>query len=298
MISIIIVVKNDRKIELLLNRIYHYIKKYSVEILVIDASEGNLNVIKNKFILVKWITFKNNKNKKYSVPDQRNLGLKHASGDIIVFTDSDCLPIENWLEELTNPLLKNKEAIVAGKILSTRKYPKIWNIMYHRIENSKYIGSAATGNVAIQSKVFRKIGEFNTIFEYGNDDTDFFWRAIHSGYKIKYNKNAIVYHDYGNLVKNVHRLYNYGKLNYQICKIYPKKVFTSDKMYLVAYPVYIILLPIIIIHPLLLLLLLIPFIKNLYELHSVENSIETIIFNILSSIGFIKEFMVNILEYK
>ena len=55
------------------------------EILVVDASEGNLYDIKKESPSVRWIYFHNKKNKKIKTPGQRNLGLKKAKGNIITF---------------------------------------------------------------------------------------------------------------------------------------------------------------------------------------------------------------------
>lgn len=33
----------------------------------------------------------------------RNRGAKHAKGEILLFTDSDCVPREDWLEEMIRP---------------------------------------------------------------------------------------------------------------------------------------------------------------------------------------------------
>ena len=49
MISIIIIVKNDRRIENTLKKLFKIPKPEKTEILVIDASEGNLDDVKNIF---------------------------------------------------------------------------------------------------------------------------------------------------------------------------------------------------------------------------------------------------------
>lgn len=64
MISIIIIVKNDRKIENLLSKLEVIPKPEEIEIIVIDSSEGSLNYIKEKFSCVNWVYYKNNTSKK------------------------------------------------------------------------------------------------------------------------------------------------------------------------------------------------------------------------------------------
>ena len=49
----------------------------------------------------------------------RNRGVKHANNEIIVFTDDDCRPHTNWLEEIVKPFyLDPKIGQVGGEILS------------------------------------------------------------------------------------------------------------------------------------------------------------------------------------
>lgn len=63
MISVIIPVKNDREIENTLNEMFNIPKPEKTEILVVDASEGNLDDIKKRFPKVRWVYFKNNTHK-------------------------------------------------------------------------------------------------------------------------------------------------------------------------------------------------------------------------------------------
>jgi glycosyltransferase involved in cell wall biosynthesis len=41
----------------------------------------------------------------------RNLGIRHANGDIIAFTDDHALPRENWIEEIVEAFRRNPSAI-------------------------------------------------------------------------------------------------------------------------------------------------------------------------------------------
>ena len=70
-------------------------------------------ILKFRFPKVRWIYFHNKTNKKITIPEQRNLGIKKARGDIIVFIDANCVPRKNWLVELTMPIFKDNENIVA-----------------------------------------------------------------------------------------------------------------------------------------------------------------------------------------
>src|SRR5258708_18331084 len=121
MISIIIIVKNDLGIEQTLNKIIKINIKQVIETIVVDASKGKLDHIKNKFSTVLWISFLSKSHKLITIPEQRNTGIKHAKGNIVVFTDANCEPNEHWLNNLTEPILNDDEFVVSGKTVSSKK---------------------------------------------------------------------------------------------------------------------------------------------------------------------------------
>jgi glycosyltransferase involved in cell wall biosynthesis len=47
----------------------------------------------------------------------RNLGVQHALGEIILFTDADCVPMENWIEQMLIPFSRSEVVGVKGRYL-------------------------------------------------------------------------------------------------------------------------------------------------------------------------------------
>ncbi len=261
MISIIIIVKNDKRIKYTLEKLKNVKKPEKIEVLVIDASHGELNEIKKRSLWTHWIAFKSMANKKTTIPEQRNVGVKNAKGKIIVFIDSDCIPDKNWLIEVTKPILNKKENIVAGKVRLEDKN-SLHTLEKEKTLNKKYLDECPTMNVAINKKVFDKVGFYDETFQYGSD-VDFFWRARHSGFRIYYNPNAIIYHDVGDTKNELRRMYVYGKAR---VKLYKKnnfrlKYFWGNEFLTIFYPLYFIFLPITFIIYFYPLLILIPIIK-------------------------------------
>ena len=261
MISIIIIVKNDRGIENTLKKLLKIPKPEETEILVIDVSEGNLDDIKNIFLSVRWIYYHNKKKKEITLPEQRNLGLKKAQGDIIAFIDADCLPDNNWLIELAKSINTEEKIIVAGSIKSIGK-KTTWDIEIE--EEKKYLDEASTNNMAFKKEIIKKVGFFDEKLNYG-EDVDFTWRAIDLGYKIRYNKNAIIYHEWGSLRKDIKRSLWYGQARVRLYKKHPhrwKNLFGNNITVLI-YPLYIIFLPLTFFWLYYPLLILVPIIKNI-----------------------------------
>ena len=284
MISIIIIVKSDRGIENTLKKIVKIPKPEKTEILVIDASEGNLDDIKNIFPSVRWVYYHNKKSKKITIPEQRNLGLKKAQGDIITFIDANCIPVDNWLIELTKPISHEVESVVVGSIKSIGG-KTIWDVEEKRINSKKYLNDAPTMNMAFKKEIIKKVGFFDEKFFY-TSDVDFTWRSTDLGYKIRYNKDATICHDWGNLQQEIKRAFRYGEGKARLYKKHPhrwKNLF-SHEISIVAYPLYIISLPLAFFWPYYPLFILIPIIKNIKR-----QPLKFVFLNFIYGFGVLKE---------
>lgn len=284
MVSIIIIVKNDMEIESTLKKLIKIPKPEKTEILVIDASEGNLDDVKKEFPSVRWIYFHNKKNKKITIPEQRNLGLKKAKGNIITFIDANCVLDKNWLIELTKPISDEAESVVAGSIKSIDG-KTIWDVGEERMNSKKYLDEAPTGNIAFKKEIIKKVGFFDEQFNYGSD-IDFTWRIIQEAYKIRRNKNAILYHDWGNSKQEIRRAFSYGEARVGLYKKHPGRLnnlFGYDMVTLI-YPLYIIFLPLTFFWPYYPLLILVPIIKNIKR-----QPLKVVFINLIFGFGVLKE---------
>jgi GT2 family glycosyltransferase len=261
MISIITIVKNDRGIEATLGSLLKIQKPEAIEIIVVDASEHVLDDIKRKFPEVRWLYYKNTTNKKITIPEQRNMGIKNAKGEYIVFIDANCIPSEKWLVNLVLTAINDKENIISGSVKINNK--KNFNYLAQSENSPKYLPECPTINVMIKTSVFKTVGLFNESFS-GGEDVDFMWRAIDKGYKIRSCPEAFVYHDFGNLQDEIKRAYKYGISRAQLyCNHLHrwKNLFKYDVIVL-AYPLYILLLPFTYIWNYYPLIIFVPIIMN------------------------------------
>src|SRR6266446_2312280 len=114
LVSIIIVVKNDRGIDATLEHVYSSKTKVKFETIVVDVSrQDKLADIKNKYPNVIWDQFP--MSNKRTTPEQRNRGLELAQGGIIVFIDANCIPVEGWLDAIVSTITGG-ESIVCGPV--------------------------------------------------------------------------------------------------------------------------------------------------------------------------------------
>jgi len=285
MISVIVIVKNDRGIKETLSKLVKIPKPEKTEIIVVDASEGNLDDIRKRFKSVRWIFFHNRTQKKYTIPEQRNLGIRESKGDVVIFIDANCIPEKGWLNELLKSIYEEGEYIVAGQTRSRYK-TTINDLIIKRNEKKKYLDEFATINLAFKKEIIDKIGLFDERFDYGSD-VDYSWRAIDAGFKIRYNPKAVIYHDWGSNSREYKRILLYGSARTRLYLKHKNRwrnIFANDPIVLI-YPVLIIGLPIMIIFPYYPLLLMLLVLKNIRQ----PNPVGIVIKHIVYGLGVLKE---------
>ncbi|MGK7952228.1 MAG: glycosyltransferase family 2 protein [Xenococcaceae cyanobacterium] len=199
-VSVIIPVFNDtERLKLCLaaleNQTY---PKNCYEVIVVDNnSEENIAALTKKFKQV--ILTKESKRGSYAA---RNRGIKIAKGEILGFTDSDCIPTSNWLENGVDRLLLSSNCgIVAGKIdlyyqeknnpNPAEIFDKLVNLQQEKYVEEYHYG--ATANLFTFKQVFDKIGLFNAELKSGGD-ADWGNRVFAGGYDIIYATDVLVLH--------------------------------------------------------------------------------------------------------
>jgi len=120
----------------------------------------------------------------------RNLGLKKAKGEIIAFTDDDCIPKKNWFEEILRAFKKSQKLLgVEGKTITDGQATPLTS----QIVNLKG-GAYQSCNIAYKKKVLEKIGGFDEKFTLPHcDDVDLALRVLKFG-SIYFSPKAVVVH--------------------------------------------------------------------------------------------------------
>lgn len=263
MISVVIISKDEPELDATLTDVTSELESLVEpgEILVIDASSQRLDHIRERHASsVRWIDFQQPPGVRITIPHQRNLGVREAKGDIIVFTDAGCRPREKWLLHLLEPLGAG-ENVVAGvseDLGGKGRYeltPEEFKV--------EYLRECPTLNLAFRREVFDAVGGFDEGFSYGSD-VDFSWRVNDAGYRIRRSPEAVVQLDWGTSRRQRRRSYLYGKAR---ARLYLKhknrrRHALRDDPVLVIYPIFLLGLPIALIFPPYLLLLVIPAWRN------------------------------------
>jgi glycosyltransferase involved in cell wall biosynthesis len=141
----------------------------------------------------------------------RNLGIQHAQGDILAFTDSDCIPKEDWIESGVKQLKDTKKCgIVAGKITifcqegrnltTVELFDKVSAFPQERYAKKAKFG--VTANLFTFKSIFQEVGFFNEQLVSAGDKE---WgaRVDVAGYVIAYAAEAVVQHPARSSIKSI-----------------------------------------------------------------------------------------------
>ncbi len=142
----------------------------------------------------------------------RNKGLKNSSGEVIAFTDADCVLKSNWISEGVGALEEMDADIVCGRIdFEFSNKPGAGelfdSIYYLNTKEAVSKGKGQTANLFVRAEVFSNTGYFNEVKSGG--DSEWVTRAVRKGAKLVYGEKAAAVHPtrrFGELVKKSFRV--------------------------------------------------------------------------------------------
>lgn len=132
----------------------------------------------------------------------RNVGLRHAKGEVVGFPDDDCWYPPQLLEQVARSLRENSPDGVTGRVVDES------GRSYARFDRSPGLLSlrnvwrrSSSVCVFLRSYVVEKVGGFDetlgvgagTLWE-GGEDIDYPLRIIEAGYKVRYDPDLLVLH--------------------------------------------------------------------------------------------------------
>lgn len=132
----------------------------------------------------------------------RNAGVAHATGEILVFTDADCLPRPDWLSAGVRTLLGPRRPDAVGGAISLvlgKARSMSGAELYDAIEGFPqehfvaHYPFAATANVFVRADTFAAVGPFDVALASGGD-REWGMRLAKSGRTWTYAPDAVVEH--------------------------------------------------------------------------------------------------------
>ncbi|MFQ5708771.1 MAG: glycosyltransferase [bacterium] len=165
------------------------------EVIVVDSSDdGTEKLIEKTYHAVKLVHLPEK-----TMPSRaRNVGAAKATGEILAFTDSDCVPDRKWLENIAKNF-GNGHEIVGGSVQNGRPESWISRAEYY-IEFREFsvnspkreIRFLPSCNFAIARSLFEHIGGFPDVR--ASEDTLFAHKLAEQGHKIIFDPEVKIKH--------------------------------------------------------------------------------------------------------
>lgn len=143
----------------------------------------------------------------------RNKGISLARGEVLAFTDSDCIPRAEWLENGVAQLMSVPNCgLVAGKVdifardknrpRASELFDQLFYLDQEHAVNKKHYG--ATANLFTFRSVVEKVGVFNDELK-SSGDSEWGQRVHEHGYALAYAGAASVMHPARESVRALYR---------------------------------------------------------------------------------------------
>jgi len=151
----------------------------------------------------------------------RNTGIRAATGEILAFTDADCRPQPNWLEQLVRPFSNPQIGIAAGEISALpgrsllEQYAERGETLSQKHTLAHPFGPyGQTANLAVRKEALQQGGLFRPYLTTGGD-ADLCWRILQATeWQLEFAEGAVVRHRHRKTWQELHGQWQrYGRSN-------------------------------------------------------------------------------------
>jgi GT2 family glycosyltransferase len=160
------------------------------EVIVADdgSTDGSIEAARARFPDVRYLPHPTNSGE----PAARNRGVRAATGDIIAFTDDDCVPPRDWLRRHARHY-DDPHIVAAGgpQVCPSPNFYELfdaaqWTIRFERLKTvdrlEHYDQHLLTGNMSVRRALFAEVGLFDEQL-LSACDSDFIRRVSRAGYR-------------------------------------------------------------------------------------------------------------------
>jgi glycosyltransferase involved in cell wall biosynthesis len=193
-------------------------------IVVDDGSEDNTGAI-----AAEWDARLIRHSRSRGAGAARNSGLAEARGELIFFTDADCVPTPNWLREMKrpfdNPAIAGCKGIyaTAQTELVARFVQLEYEDKYDLLRTQSRIDFIDTYSAGYRRKVLVENGGFDPHIFYV-EDQELSFRLAAKNYGLVFQPDAVVFHHHSSsLTAYMRKKFNIGYWKTQILRRYPQR---------------------------------------------------------------------------
>jgi lipopolysaccharide/colanic/teichoic acid biosynthesis glycosyltransferase len=160
----------------------------------------------------------------------RNTGVAHAEGDLLLFTDSDCVPQPDWIERML-AAFDDPDTVGAKGTYLTRQRRLVARFVqieyedrYDRMRDQERIDFIDTYSAGYRRDVFQKNGGFDISVRFV-EDQEFSFRLAEKGYKLVFVPEARVSHLHDqDVIEYIERKFNIGVWKARVIQRHPDRL--------------------------------------------------------------------------
>lgn len=161
----------------------------------------------------------------------RNTGIMKARGDILLFTDADCVAGKDWMPLMVRCFQNPSIKIAGGGIQAAEKrgiVQKYCDLYCHTQESYYRKGVFASSNMAVRHPKEAKTALFDVSLPLGAD-FEFCSRIVNKPSEIVYEPKAVVCHHYSDsMFEFLRKHFVYGKSNWMLWERRRRMFFDVD----------------------------------------------------------------------
>ncbi len=134
------------------------------------------------------------------IPAGRNRGVEETTGDVVLFLDDDGYFPTGTLGAHVRDAFRNDDRLgvlsfrVRDPVSGHGERRHVPRLRAGDPERSSEVTTFLGGACAVRRETFDKVGGFPDEFFYAHEETDFAWRAIDAGYRLRYDAAAVMTH--------------------------------------------------------------------------------------------------------
>ncbi len=170
------------------------------EVIVVDdgSTDSTGEMVQREFPQVRYLRQEPNRGPAAA----RNRGIEIATGEVVAFTDDDCLLPPDFLSRLMDGYRRYPEVAGVGgyleaskEVLQRNPFARYEAYVTHRVYRAgpeEYLGgfecpAGGTNSMSYCRRVLREVGGFDESFPYAaGEDADLKWRVVQQGYRLLY----------------------------------------------------------------------------------------------------------------